>query len=209
MTAGMPRWRPRAAPRNTPTGTTTSGRTRPSSSRTARTAWTWSPGSSPARSGRNGGSARWPPSRRTPSTSRRPPARSRSSSWNPPAASRSHPGQDLGGEGLRGPPVGGSHGRRGAGVGGHVVDDLQDVAPHPDHHGVAAGVPVGAVPEALDRLTGRRVERVVRPAGDDRQRGPLIAGQGHRDAAARGEDALLVVAAFAGRCLVVLAVAVD
>ena len=45
----------------------------------------------------------------------------------------SDPGQDPGGERLRGAPVSGSHGCRGVSVGGHVVGGSQDIVSHPDH----------------------------------------------------------------------------
>src|SRR5580658_9888917 len=82
MAAGTPWWRRRAARRRTRCGTTTSARTRWWSSRTARINRTWSPARSAAPNARNGGNARSPRIRRTPSTSRRPRVRYRCSCWS-------------------------------------------------------------------------------------------------------------------------------
>src|ERR1700724_2955119 len=64
----------------------------------------------------------------------------------------------------------------GAEVDGHFVDDLEDVLALADHYGVGAGVPVGAVAEAADRVVADRVVCVGRPARDDRQLCPVIRG---------------------------------
>ena len=71
--------------------------------------------------------------------------------------------EDLGGEGLRGLPVGGPYRTGGVDVGGHVVGDLKDALVYQDYHGAGAGIPVRAVPEALDCAVAGRVKCVGRP----------------------------------------------